>query len=58
LKSNLESNGITLTESGVVQYLKSLRGEELAKAKEYFERTPNHIHTSFRDSIRKSTGWK
>jgi hypothetical protein len=47
-----------LNENNVIEYLKSLQGEELQKAKKYIEKAPPQIMTKFRPKIEEALGIK
>jgi hypothetical protein len=45
-------------ENNVIEYLKSLQGEEQQKAREYIEKAPLQIMTKMRHIIKKELGWE
>jgi hypothetical protein len=55
LPSNFEGKiGKELNENNAIEYLKSLQGEELQKARKYIEKAPLQIRTKFRPKIEEA----
>ena len=52
-----KETGMELNDDNIIEYLKSLEGEALDKAKEYVERTPKQVDTNLRRRIREELGW-
>ncbi len=41
-----------------VEYLRALKAEPKARAREYIERAPSQVRTAFRQAIEKELGWR
>ena len=53
-----EKTGTELNDDNIIEYLKSLEGETLEKAKEYVQKAPPTIDTKLRRRISQELGWE
>jgi hypothetical protein len=53
-----ENTGMEMNEDNIIKYLKSLKGENLEKAREYIQKTPDQINTKLRQRIHKELSWE
>lgn len=52
-----EKTGMELNDNNIIEYLKSLEGETLEKAKEYVQKAPKQIGTKLRRRIHQELKW-